>query len=88
MRNTVVVVEHDRDTMEAADHLVDFGPGPGTRGGQVVAEGTLTDLAQNPASVTGAYLAGRQVIEVPPSRRPVSSRPSAARRKPPRRPKA
>jgi len=71
MGNTVVVVEHDRDTMESADHLVDFGPGPGVRGGRVVAEGTLDDLATSRSSVTGAYLAGREAIEVPPSRRPV-----------------
>lgn len=72
MGNTVIVVEHDRDTMEAADHLVDFGPGPGTRGGEVVAVGRLDDLAREPASVTGAYLAGREAIEVPASRRPIT----------------
>jgi excinuclease ABC subunit A len=82
MGNTVVVVEHDRDTMEAADYLVDFGPGPGTRGGRIVAEGTLAELAAAPESVTGAYLAGRQSIEAPASRRPVSSRPGRPRRKP------
>ena len=71
MGNTVVVVEHDRDTMEAADHLVDFGPGPGSRGGRVVASGSLADLAAQPTSVTGAYLAGREAIEVPTSRRPI-----------------
>ena len=79
MGNTVVVVEHDRDTMEAADHLVDFGPGPGARGGHVVASGTLAELSSHPASVTGAYLAGREAIEVPLSRRPISRPP---RRKP------
>ncbi len=72
MGNTVIVVEHDRDTMEAADHLVDFGPGPGTRGGHVVAQGAIADLTREPRSVTGAYLAGRQAIEVPPSRRLVT----------------
>ena len=82
MGNTVVVVEHDRDTMQAADYLVDFGPGPGTRGGRIVAEGTLAELAAAPESVTGAYLAGRQSIEAPASRRPVSSRPGRPRRKP------
>ena len=46
--NTVVVVEHDEDTMRAADHLVDFGPGPGVKGGEVVAEGTIDDLARSP----------------------------------------
>jgi excinuclease ABC subunit A len=72
MGNTVIVVEHDRDTMEAADHIVDFGPGPGIHGGRVVVVGTLQDVADEPGSVTGAYLSGRQVIEVPPSRRPVT----------------
>jgi excinuclease ABC subunit A len=72
MGNTVIVVEHDRDTMEAADWLVDFGPGPGTRGGQVVAAGTVDDLAGAPSSVTGAYLSGRELIPVPSSRRPIS----------------
>lgn len=72
MGNTVIVVEHDRDTMEAADHIVDFGPGPGIRGGRVVASGSVKELAAEPASVTGAYLAGRQTIEVPPSRRPIT----------------
>ncbi len=75
MGNTVVVVEHDRDTMEAADHLVDFGPGPGTRGGLVVGQGRLADICAAPQSLTGAYLAGRQSIDVPVSRRPVSRTP-------------
>ena len=72
MGNTVIVVEHDRDTMEAADLIVDFGPGPGVRGGFVVANGTFEDVSNNEASVTGAYLSGRKSIEVPTSRRPVS----------------
>jgi excinuclease ABC subunit A len=71
MGNTVVVVEHDRDTMEAADHLVDFGPGPGSRGGAVVAQGALGDVAQAPDSITGRYLSGREGIEVPATRRAV-----------------
>jgi excinuclease ABC subunit A len=81
MGNTVVVVEHDRDTMESADLIVDFGPGPGSRGGAVVAMGTLDELAQAPESVTGAYLSGRKSIAVPSARRPIS-RPAkgAARR--------
>jgi len=72
MGNTVVVVEHDRDTMEAADYLVDFGPGPGARGGRVVAAGLRDELAAAAESVTGAYLAGRASIEVPPARRPIT----------------
>ena len=64
-------MEHDRDTMEAADYVVDFGPGPGTRGGEVVARGTLRDICDAERSLTGAYLAGRARIEIPVSRRPV-----------------
>ncbi|MGD8453449.1 MAG: excinuclease ABC subunit UvrA [Phycisphaerae bacterium] len=72
--NTVIVVEHDRDTMEAADRIVDFGPGPGVRGGHVVAAGSVADLRESAASLTGAYLAGREVIEVPTTRRPITRR--------------
>jgi excinuclease ABC subunit A len=67
--NTVIVVEHDEDTMRAADHLVDFGPGPGVRGGEVVAEGSLDDLADAPASLTGQYLSGARAIAVPAARK-------------------
>ncbi len=63
--NTVIVVEHDEDTMRAADHLVDFGPGPGVKGGEVVAEGPLATLAEAPGSLTGQYLSGRKAIAVP-----------------------
>ncbi|WP_425396289.1 excinuclease ABC subunit UvrA [Aeoliella sp.] len=69
MGNTVVVVEHDEDTMRAADHLVDFGPGPGVKGGYVVATGTADEIAKKKDSVTGAFLAGKRSIEVPESRR-------------------
>ncbi|MBU0617665.1 MAG: excinuclease ABC subunit UvrA [Planctomycetes bacterium] len=74
MGNTVIVVEHDRDTMEAADRIVDFGPGPGVRGGEIVAQGTLREVAEAPDSLTGAYLSGRQAIETPAARRPVTRR--------------
>ena len=67
--NTVVVVEHDEDTMRAADHLVDFGPGPGVKGGEVIAQGTIDDLARAPESLTGAYLAGTKAIEIPKKRK-------------------
>jgi excinuclease ABC subunit A len=67
--NTVIVVEHDEDTMRAADHLVDFGPGPGVRGGKVVAEGTLEEILRAPGSVTGKYLGGELRIVVPDKRR-------------------
>jgi len=69
MGNTVVVVEHDEETMRAADHIVDFGPGPGVRGGEVVAAGTFADVVGNKNSVTGQYLAGVKRIEVPEKRR-------------------
>jgi excinuclease ABC subunit A len=72
MGNTVIVVEHDRDTMEAADLIVDFGPGPGVRGGEVVAQGQLQQIAETAGSLTGAYLSGRQSIETPAARRPVT----------------
>ncbi len=67
--NTVVVVEHDEDTMRAADEIIDFGPGPGVRGGEVVAQGTVADLAKSKRSVTGAYLSGKKMIAVPEKRR-------------------
>jgi excinuclease ABC subunit A len=67
--NTVVVVEHDEDTMRAADHLIDFGPGPGVRGGEVVAIGDADRISKEPRSVTGAFLSGKRKIEVPEKRR-------------------
>lgn len=67
--NTLVVVEHDEDTMRAADYIVDIGPGAGEHGGEVVAVGTAEEIMQNPTSVTGAYLSGRLQIPVPKERR-------------------
>ncbi len=67
--NSVIVVEHDEDTMRAADYVVDIGPGAGEHGGQVVAAGTAEELMKNPQSVTGAYLSGRIRIPVPEKRR-------------------
>ena len=69
--NTVIVVEHDEETMRAADYLVDIGPGPGRLGGQVVAAGTCEEVAANPNSVTARYLNGEQAIDLPAERRPV-----------------
>ena len=69
MGNTVLVVEHDEDTMRAADYLVDFGPGPGIRGGEVVAAGTPAEVFAEPRSLTGQYLTGAKKIEVPTKRR-------------------
>jgi len=71
MGNTVLVVEHDEDTMRAADHIVDFGPGPGVRGGEVVVAGSYADVVAAERSVTGKYLSGRLAIEVPPQRRSI-----------------
>ena len=67
--NTVIVVEHDEDTMFAADHIVDIGPGAGEHGGEVIAEGTAEEIMQVPESLTGAYLSGRIRIPVPEERR-------------------
>ncbi|MEL7537202.1 MAG: excinuclease ABC subunit UvrA [Pseudomonadota bacterium] len=67
--NTVIVVEHDEDAIRAADHVVDLGPGAGVHGGRVVAQGTPTEITDNPASLTGQYLAGRKRIVVPNERR-------------------
>ncbi|MBL8854277.1 MAG: excinuclease ABC subunit UvrA [Planctomycetaceae bacterium] len=69
--NTVIVVEHDEDTMLAADHLVDFGPGPGNRGGYLVAEGDPEDVMSNSESKTGGFLSGRLQIAIPEQRKPV-----------------
>jgi excinuclease ABC subunit A len=67
--NTVIVVEHDEDTIRAADHLVEMGPGPGVHGGEVVVQGTLEDLIACKASPTGQYLSGKRSIAVPRQRR-------------------
>ncbi|AET70856.1 excinuclease ABC, A subunit [Desulfosporosinus orientis DSM 765] len=67
--NTLIVVEHDEDTMVAADHIIDIGPGAGAHGGRVVAEGPLEEIKVNKESVTGQYLSGDKQIEVPKERR-------------------
>ncbi len=67
--NTLIVVEHDEDTMRAADYIVDVGPGAGSRGGEIVAAGTLEEIQGNPRSVTGQYLSGAKKIPVPSRRR-------------------
>lgn len=89
--NTVIVVEHDEETMRAADYIVDFGPGPGVRGGEVVAAGSLADILAEKRSLTGRYLSGADQIAIP-ERRPVdpasapaaptSGRPAAGKRPP------
>ena len=67
--NTVIVVEHDEGTIRAADHVIDMGPGAGEHGGEVVAEGTPAEILEQPASLTGQFLAGERAIEVPAERR-------------------
>jgi excinuclease ABC subunit A len=67
--NTLIVVEHDRETIETADWVVDMGPGAGLLGGQIVAQGTPDQIRRNPASLTGKYLAGKEKIEIPTQRR-------------------
>jgi len=72
--NTVLVVEHDEETMEEADHIIDIGPGAGVHGGHVVAQGTLAEIKACQGSITGAYLSGREKIPMPASRRPPDGR--------------
>jgi excinuclease ABC subunit A len=72
--NTVLVVEHDEDTIRSSDYLLDIGPGAGDAGGQVVAAGSPAEVAKNPASITGQYLSGQKKITVPKKRRPIDLR--------------
>ena len=72
--NTVLVVEHDEDTMRAADYIVDVGPGAGIHGGEIVAAGTIDDIIACPRSITGQYLSGKKKIPVPETRRPGSGK--------------
>lgn len=72
--NSVIVVEHDEDTMYAADQIIDIGPGAGVHGGNVIAQGTAEEIKQIPESITGQYLSGRRKIEVPKKRRKSNGR--------------
>ena len=74
MGNTLIVVEHDEDTMREADWIVDVGPGAGEHGGEIVHSGSFEELLKNTKSITGDYMAGRRRIEVPTSRRPVDKK--------------
>ncbi|HHV37972.1 MAG TPA: excinuclease ABC subunit UvrA [Tepidimicrobium sp.] len=67
--NTLLVVEHDEETMYSADHIVDLGPGAGLHGGYIVAEGTVEEIKKNPKSITGQYLSGKKRIEIPKARK-------------------
>ena len=68
--NTVIVVEHDEEAIRSADHVVDMGPGAGVHGGRLVAQGSPAEIERNPASLTGQYLSGKRIIQVPPMRLP------------------
>ena len=74
--NTVLVVEHDEDVIRSADHVVDVGPGPGRHGGEIVGQGSPSEIENNPDSLTGLYLSGRRRIEVPSERRSLDPRES------------
>jgi excinuclease ABC subunit A len=69
--NSVLVVEHDEDMIRASDHVIDIGPGAGEHGGKIIAEGTPKEIESNPASLTGAYLSGKEAIQIPKNRTPV-----------------
>lgn len=72
--NTLIVVEHDEETMFAADHILDIGPGAGERGGTVIAQGSVQDIMDSPHSLTGQYLSGRRFVPIPSVRRPAGER--------------
>ena len=74
LKNTVIVVEHDHDTIMQADYLLDIGPGAGVKGGKVMAAGTPAEVAKNPNSITGQYISGKKKIETPKKRRKISNR--------------
>ncbi|KAL0263781.1 UNVERIFIED_CONTAM: hypothetical protein PYX00_011079 [Menopon gallinae] len=69
MDNTIIVVEHDEDTIKAADYLIDMGPLAGTLGGEIIAQGTPKEVIANPKSITGQYLSGKLSIKIPKTRR-------------------
>ena len=72
--NTLIVVEHDEETILSADHILDIGPGPGAHGGEIVAQGTVAEICNNPDSITGQYLSHRKMIPLPVDRRPIPER--------------
>ena len=69
MGNTVIVVEHDTETMQSADHIIDLGPEAGTNGGEVIAQGSYNEILQNKNSITGHYLSHKKFIGIPRNRR-------------------
>ncbi len=72
--NTLIVVEHDEETMESSDYILDIGPGAGVHGGEIIAQGTFEDIKNSEHSITGQYLSGRKKIEVPDRRRPLNDK--------------
>ncbi|MDE9528445.1 hypothetical protein, partial [Xenorhabdus bovienii] len=70
--NTVIVVEHDEDAIRAADHIIDIGPGAGVHGGEIVAEGTLSNIMESEKSLTGKFLSGERKIAIPEQRVPTN----------------
>ncbi|PHX72356.1 MAG: excinuclease ABC subunit A [Opitutia bacterium] len=86
--NTVVVVEHDEAMIRAADHVIEVGPEPGSRGGHIIFEGPVSALLASPTSITGAYFSGRETIPVPTTRRPVESAPRGDATPPSRSPRS
>lgn len=72
--NTLIVVEHDEDTMFAADHIIDMGPGAGVHGGEIIASGTIDEILKSQNSITGQYLSGRKKINIPKKRRPAQKK--------------
>src|SRR5699024_5358281 len=69
--NTVIVVEHDEDAIRTADHIIDIGPGAGVHGGEVIAQGTAQQIMQDPNSLTGRFLSGKEKIDIPAARTPI-----------------
>src|SRR5437764_13285502 len=78
--NSLIVVEHDGDTIRAADHILEIGPGPGVHGGKIVAEGPMKKILQAGKSLTGRYLSGRKTIAIPSRRRKASGKSIIVRR--------
>ena len=78
--NAVIVVEHDEDTMYAADQIIDIGPGPGVHGGKVIAQGTAEQIKQIPESITGQYLSGKKQIPIPEKKKKVKWKSNRSKR--------
>ena len=84
--NTVIVVEHDEDTIRSADHVIEIGPGPGVHGGKVVVDGPLTKIMKSKKSITGQYISGKKAIAVPAERRSIHGQKPGRQRSPAQQP--